>query len=223
MDVLFYPNSYLVFSEDVENIKTEYPQSSQYTFLESVIPPLNDEEGSLVLLTDEQIVLDELFYSSDMHSPLIKNPEGVSLERISFSESAQVTDNWKSGVAASNFATPGYINANAQQQHSGQEEIRVEPEIFEPLVGQPNFASIHYNFDRSGLVANAKILDAQGRVIRKMINNEVLPSAGFFTWNGDQDDGSKARIGYYTLWMEVFDTSGFVKTFRKRIVIASRF
>lgn len=222
-DALFYPGSYLVLSEDVENIKTEYPQSSTYAFFETDIPPLGDEEGSLVLLTDGQTVLDSLSYSSDMHSSLIKDEEGVSLERVSLSKSAQVKDNWKSGVATSNFATPGFVNANALQQNSGHEEVRIEPEVFEPLTGQPNFASIHYNFDKPGLVANAKILDAQGRVIKGMMNNEVLASVGFFTWDGDQDDGTRARIGYYTLWMEVFDTSGFVKTFRKRIVIASRF
>lgn len=221
--VLLHPFSYLVFSEDVENIKTEYPQSSKYTFLKASIPPLNDEEGSLVLLTEEHIVLEEFFYSSNMHSSLLKDEEGVSLERISLSELTHKQNNWKSGVATSNFATPGYINANAIQQNSGQGEVRVEPEIFEPLTGQPNFASIHYNFDRPGFVANAKILDAQGRVVKKIINNEVLASVGFFTWNGEQDDGTQARIGYYTLWMEVFDTSGFVKTFRKRIVLASRF
>lgn len=222
-DALLHPFSYLTFTEEVENIKTEYPQSSLHGFLETIIPPLNDEDGSLVLLTDEHIVLDEFDYSSDMHSSLLKDEEGVSLERVSLTESSQMRDNWKSGVATSNFATPGYVNANAIQQNGGQEEVRVEPEIFEPLIGQPNFASIHYNFDRPDLVANAKIVDAQGRVIKKMISNEVLARVGFFTWDGDRDDGTKARIGYYTLWMEVFDTSGFVKTFRKRIVIASRF
>lgn len=222
-DMLFYPGTYLVLSEDVDNIQTEYPKSSTYTFLETNIPSMGDDEGSLVLLTDRQMMLDSLVYSSDMHSPLIKSEDGVSLERVSLTETSQVYDNWKSGVASSNFATPGYVNANALQQSNGQEEVHVEPEVFEPVTGQPNFASIHYNFDRPGLVANAKIMDAQGRVIKKMVNNEVLASVGFFTWDGDQDDGTRARIGYYTLWMEVFDTSGFVKTFRKRIVIASRF
>lgn len=222
-NILLHPNSYLVFSPDVNNVMGEYPQSAHDRFFETAIPPMNDEGGSLVLLTSEGLVIDELLYSRDMHSALVKEEEGVSLERVSMQVSAMMKNNWRSGVKATHFATPGYQNANSQGNSLGQEEVRVEPEVFEPLVGQPNFTSIQYRFDQGGLIANAKIFDAQGRLVKSLTNNEILGTEGFFTWDGDQDDGARARIGYYTLWMEVFDTSGFVKTFRKRIVIASRF
>lgn len=222
-DAMLYPNTYLVFTPGADNVKGEYPQAAHDRFFEMETPPMNDEEGSMVLLTAEGLVIDELFYSRNMHSVLLKDEEGASLERVSLEESALMKNNWRSGVAATHFATPGYKNANSQTNSIGQEEVRVEPEIFEPLIGQPNFTSIQYHFDKGGLIANAKILDAQGRLVKSLTNNEILGTEGFFTWDGDQDDGARARIGYYTLWMEVFDTSGFVKTFRKRIIIASRF
>jgi hypothetical protein len=71
-------------------------------------------------------------------------------------------------------------------------------------------------------VATANILDTQGRTIKKIANNEILGAEGFYRWDGDTDDGQQARIGYYVLWFEIFDSSGFVKTFRKRIVVAGR-
>jgi hypothetical protein len=222
-NVLLYPNSYLVFTPDADNVEGEYPQSAHDRFFQTEIHSMNDEKGSMVLLTAEGLVIDELFYSRDMHSALLKEEEGVSLERVSMQESALMKNNWRSGVKATHFATPGYKNANSQANSLGQDEVRIEPEVFEPLIGQPNFTSIQYHFDQGGLIANAKILDAQGRVVKNLTNNEILGTDGFFTWDGDQNDGARARIGYYTLWMEVFDTSGFVKTFRKRIVIASRF
>lgn len=215
-DFLLPPHTFLVLTPNPANIQTEYPQSRNKNFKQTDLPSLNDDEGSVALITSSGALLDAYFYTEERHSPLLKDKEGVSLERIT-------QGNWKSGVVTTNFATPGYANANTSPAQTSSEEVAIVPEIFEPVYGQPNFTSIQYKFNRSGFVANAKVLDAQGRLIKRLTNNEVLATEGFFTWYGDQDDGTQARVGYYTLWMEVFDTSGIVKTFRKRIVIASRF
>lgn len=220
---ILYPHSFTVFTSNAAVVISHYPQSSAETFLETDLPPMNDDEGSIALIDSSGAILDFFVYQKEMHSALLKNEEGVSLERISLTETTKTSQNWKSGVAATGFATPGYKNANSIVPTSVDDEVKIEPEIFEPLVGQPNFTRIQYKFDNNGLVANAKILDAQGRLIKQLTNNEILAGEGFFTWDGDRDDGTKARIGYYTLWMEVFDASGFVKVFRKRIVVASRF
>lgn len=217
------PHSFTVFTSNGSVVLSQYPQSKVETFLETDLPPMNDDEGSIALTDSSGRMLDFFIYQKAMHSALLKNEEGVSLERISLAETTSTMHNWKSGVAATSFATPGYKNANSTVLSSADDEVKIEPEIFEPVVGQPNFARIHYKFDKNGLIANAKILDAQGRLTKQLTNNEILAAEGFFTWDGDRDDGTKARIGYYTLWMEVFDTSGFVKVFRKRIVVASRF
>jgi len=97
--------------------------------------------------------------------------------------------------------------------------VSVDPEVFSPSVPGKDFSKINYKFDQSGLIANAKILDAQGRLIKTLANNETLSYEGFFRWDGDRDDGSRARIGYYVVWVEVFDSSGSVSVFRKRAVI----
>jgi flagellar hook assembly protein FlgD len=71
-------------------------------------------------------------------------------------------------------------------------------------------------------VANVKILDQAGRLIKTIANNETLGFEGFYRWEGDTNDGGKARLGYYIVWFEVFDLSGNVRTFQKRVVIAGR-
>ena len=72
-------------------------------------------------------------------------------------------------------------------------------------------------------MANVKILDAQGREIKQLVNNSTLGTTGFFRWDGDTNDGSKARTGYYVVWMEVFNADGKIEAFRKRVIVASRF
>ena len=86
-----------------------------------------------------------------------------------------------------------------------------------------NYTKINYNFDQGGYVANVKIYDAQGRTIKQLADNEILGTEGFFRWDGDADNGSKARVGYYVVAFEVFNDRGVVKTFRKRVVVATKF
>jgi hypothetical protein len=141
-----------------------------------------------------------------------------------FHQTALTNDaaNWQSASATVGFASPGYLNSNARGEILAN-KVNVDPEIFEPVVGQPSFTQIHYNFDAGGYVANVKILDAQGREIKQLVNNSTLGTTGFFRWDGDTNDGSKARTGYYVVWMEVFNANGTVETFRKRVIVASRF
>jgi flagellar hook assembly protein FlgD len=82
-----------------------------------------------------------------------------------------------------------------------------------------DFTKINYRFDQSGKVANIKVLDAQGRLIKTVANNETLAFEGFYRWDGERDDGTHARLGYYVVWFEIFDNSGSVQIFRKRAVI----
>lgn len=222
-NTVLHPNSYMVFTSDKEQLLNHYPQSTLATFLETNLPSLPDNEGSIALADSLYNILDHFLYSESMHSKLLKSFEGVSLEKISPTGNANNPAMWRSGVVGTGFASPGYKNANLKEAFALTDEIKVEPEIFEPIYGQPNYTSISYKFNQGGYAANAKIYDAQGRLVKTLTNNEVLASEGFMTWDGDQDDGTKAHIGYYTLWLEVFDNTGFVKTFRKRVVVATRF
>lgn len=224
-DFLLKPGAYLVLTEDTDILIGEYPQ----TFSENVldvkdIPSMSDDEGSIAIVTDTKQVVDHFSYSKDYHSAFIKDEEGVSLERISFAEPTNDRNNWKSASTTSGYATPGFINSNSRTESIvSSEDVVVSPEIFIPGTGQPDFTEIQYKFNQGGYVANVKVLDANGRMIKELANNALLGTEGFIRWDGDRDDGSKARIGYYMVWFEVFDTSGTVKTFRKRLAVASRF
>lgn len=214
-DRLLHPGDFLAFTTDVDNVRNEYPQSTGKPFFQLNLPSLPDDAGSIRLLDSFGDLIDEVTYSEDMHSQLLQEKEGVSLERMS------PTD-WQSGTRSTNFATPGYQNGNSISVVSAVHEVTVEPEIFEPGTGTPNFATLHFRFEKPGFVANAGIFDAQSRLVKVIASNEILTDSGILTWEGDTDEGIQARVGYYTFWLEVFDTSGIVKTFRKRIVISSR-
>jgi hypothetical protein len=221
-DLLLPPGAYLVFTESSNVIMGEYISSVEKNLFQVAdLPGFNDDEGTVAVVDDQSNIIDFFSYTDHYHSVFLQDNGGVSLERISFDELTNNPGNWKSANGSVGYATPGYINSNVgSEQPSGK--IIVTPEVFEPITGQPDFTQIQYSFDQGGLVANVKILDFQGREIRQLANNTTLATSGFFRWDGDTEDGTKARVGYYVVWVEVFSGSGKVETFRKRVVVAAK-
>lgn len=218
-DFILSPGSFLVCSSDGVILKNQYPLSVDKNFLKTTIPSMNDDTGSIALVSPEGMLMDYFVYLDDYHTPLLKDKEGVSLERISLTQ-MNTSSNWKSANASVGFATPGYLNSNTRLENSIDENaVQIVPEIFSPNVPGQDFAQINFKFDRSGLIAQIKIVDLQGRVIKELANNETLALNGSYRWDGDRTEGDKARMGYYFVWFEVLDLDGTVKTFRKRVVI----
>ncbi|MBT1703110.1 lamin tail domain-containing protein [Chryseosolibacter indicus] len=225
IDKLVSPGEYLVLTTDAEILKNEYPRARQETFVEvNILPSMNDDEGSIAIADTLGAVVDQISYTDKMHSMFVKDNDGVSLERISVNTPTSNNANWKSASSASGFATPGYVNSNTVRgEYLEEDVIKVIPEIFLPLSGQTDFAQINYRFDKGGYVANVKIYSPQGVEIKTIAENEILSSEGFLRWDGDTDKGTKANVGAYLIYFEVFDDEGQVKTFKKRVAIAGRF
>jgi hypothetical protein len=221
VDLILEPLSYLVFTENPDVLKAFYPQGKEATFFKMDLPSLNDDAGSVVLVSPHVVLLDSLVYDERWHDAILKDVEGVSLERIDIRAPAQSAANWKSAPAAAGFATPGFVNANTRPESMASDAVWLEPEIFS-AERTPAFSQIHYAFDRTGFVANVKVLDQQGRPIKTVAQNETLGFEGFLRWDGDDDQAVRVRSGYYIVWFEVFDLEGRVQTYRKRVVVAGR-
>ena len=217
------PRQFKAFTTEPAVLKNNYPFGEERNFIKTVLPSLPDDEGSIALIGKLGTVIDSFLYASKLHSPLIRDDEGVSLERISYQANANDAVNWRSASSQSGYATPGYINSNSRpEQNLLDGKVKVEPEVFAPNSGVQDFAKINYAFDQNNFTATIKIIDQQGRLVKTIANNETLGYSGFFRWDGNLEDGTKARMGYYTVWIELFDETGVVNTLRKRVVVASR-
>jgi len=219
-NLVIAPKSFLVFTTEPTVLKAHYPRTIEGVCIVNALPSMPDDEGSIALLDSLGGVMDYFLYNDNYHVIFLKDKEGVSLERVSLETPTNDANNWRSASQAENFATPGYKNSAASNGSSTSEgEVKVEPEIFSPQVAPTDFTKIIYRFTQGGQVVNATIFDQQGHVVKVLANNEVLGPEGFFRWDGDRDDGGRARAGYYVAWVEVFDSSGKVTTYRNRIVV----
>jgi hypothetical protein len=221
--LLLAPGGYAAFTADIPAVAGEYP-NAPITALHTInLPPMNDDAGTLYLHVDNDLV-DQFTYSAAFHSPFLKDDEGVSLERISTDDPSDDPQNWKSASGSAGYATPGYRNSNSSTSSSAMHDaITVSPRVFDPLGGTPSFTVIHYTFDRPGNVGNIRIFDDRGRIVKTLANNLLLGTDGTFRWDGDTDDGSKARIGYYVVIVEIYDATGAVGRYRETVAIAAPF
>jgi hypothetical protein len=217
------PGEYFAITTDQHILKDHYPLGKEEQFIQASLPTFPDDEGSVAIVSVSGLVIDYFYYDKKFHSKFIKDEDGVSLERISLTENTNEISNWTSASSTIGFASPGYINSNFRLDNIiSVGEVKIEPPIFSPYSIGSNFSQINFNFDQTGFVANIKIFDQQGRLIKTIANNATLGFNGFFRWDGDHDDGTRAQAGYYIVWFEVFNASGLLKTFRERVIIALR-
>jgi hypothetical protein len=212
------PNSYRAFTSSIVATETGYPGSFGGPISEIRMPSLPDDEGTVTLSDPAKNLIDQFSYNEQMHSPIVGDPEGVSLERISSEISTTDQNNWHSANGSAGFATPGRVNSSARPEERVKGSVHVVPEVINPSAAV-TFSQIFYAFDHAGLVANVCVIDLEGRVIKSIASNETIGSQGSFHWNGDRDVGGLARCGYYVVCFQTFSLEGEVKMFRKRVVV----
>ncbi|MEM9297591.1 MAG: lamin tail domain-containing protein [Bacteroidota bacterium] len=223
-NLILPPQDYLAFTIQ-DNLRDFYFSiDEKRVFLVESMPSMPNDEGSISLIHPDSILMGAYNYQDDFHFDLLADREGVSLERISPVKPTNESSNWTSSASTAGFATPGRRNSQSVNRTALSSSISIEPQVIIPDgSGQNDFATINYQFDRPGKVANVRIYDTKGREVITLADNETLSSEGFFIWDGLDGKGAKVRTGYYVVYFEVFDTSGSVTSFKEKVVVGSLF
>jgi hypothetical protein len=178
----------------------------------------------VTLLDGRGSILDRFAYSKSMHLSLLSTLDGVSLERIRANGPSNGS-NFHSAAGSVGYATPGRANSQAQDTPGGNQDLTVVPEVFTPDDdGQQDFTTLNFHLDQPGYVASVTVYDALGRLTRQLVRNQSLPLDGFVQWDGLDQRGRKAGVGYYILHVELFRPSGGEKReYKKTVVVGARF
>jgi hypothetical protein len=171
----------------------------------------------------DMAVLDELEYTNDWHYKLLDDEDGVSLERINPEKPIQDPGNWHSAAQSAGFATPGYKNSSYLNPGIS-EGFTLTPEVFSPdQDGFEDILAIQYAFDKPGNLLNIYIFDTDGRRVSHLVKNETVGQEGYYTWDGINDDGTRARVGIYIIVMEATDIEdGKVERMKEKCVVAAK-
>ena len=225
-DFLLFPEGYVVITEEPGDILNRYDVPSPFAMIKNSLPSLPDDEGNITLATPSNVVIDSFQYDKDLHSPLLDDVNGVSLERISPDRPTNESGNWHSAAATVGFATPTYKNSqliDTTQAADNNDIIFLPNPRFSPdSDGFEDVLLIQYEVEKPGFVMNLHVFDAQGRLIHRLVRNEILATSGSFKWDGSINLGEKARTGIYVLWAEIFQPDGGIRRQKEVFVLAGQ-
>jgi gliding motility-associated-like protein len=219
-----FPQEYLVLTTQPQIVKEQYFCPNEHCFIKmSSFPTYNYGSGSVAIINKDNTI-DSFYYSEDMHYPLLKSYKGVSLERINPHRKTQDNFNWHSAAATVGYATPGRKNSAYSDNQTAQSEFEVYPAIFSPdNDGYNDVVNISYTFPLPGYRASIHIYNANGKKLKTLVNNELLDTEGYFTWDGTIDGNIKASVGTYIFLIEYWNTKGEVKQVKKTCTLAIKY
>lgn len=216
-----FPNDYVVLTKSLTGVTAYYYTPFPKKILEMpAFPSLASTSGRITFINRSFEFIDDFSYNESMQFQLLNSFKGVALERIHPELPTQDEKNWHSAAESCGFGTPTYKNSQYAQFIQNSGEITVEPEVFSPdMDGKDDILNIHYKFNEPGYVANITIFDAKGRKIRNLIKNEMCGIEGYYTWDGLTDAKTKAEIGIYIVYVEVFNLNGTTTSYKKTCVV----
>lgn len=218
------PRELVLFTEDSISTLTDYPTNDPSKFIQMDLPSFPNDSGTVFILNYDSIILDKFSYLEDYHFDLINDPEGVSLERVLLDSNINPSLAWHSAAENVGWGTPGKQNSQYVISSPSNASFISVNEVFSPdNDGYQDVAIFSYNIRKIGMVGNASVFDNRGRLIKKILSNELLPSQGQFTWDGINLHGQKSPVGIYLIYFECFNTEGKILKFKSTITLKTRF
>ena len=219
-----FPGDHVVVTEDAASLQHEYlVQHPENVLVVSTLPSFPDDKGTVVITNSQGGVVDEVCYSEKWQFALMNNDEGVALERIAPGDSSQKRSNWHSAASTAGFGTPTYKNSQFKQTNAINAAIDISPKVFSPdNDGHDDVATIAYQVNEPGYVANVSIFDANGRMVRYLAKNSLLGLKGSWNWDGVNENGQRLAMGTYIVFTEIFNLQGRKQQFKNTVVLARK-
>ncbi len=184
-------------------------------------PGLNNDIESLRVLGPSFATYDFVPYTSEWFGRDVNR--GTTLEKIRPEFNGQIATSWAASVAASG-STPAATNSVQIDLTVTGESIDFSPNPFSPdSDGFEDFCIIRYRLDVATAIANVRIFDLKGRLVRHIANHEPVGSQGQFIWDGKSDDGRLMPIGSYVVYFQILNTEKRItREFVKSVVLFKR-
>lgn len=207
--LIMLPEQFVVLTENADDITLNYFGSDKLSMIETSLPSMNDDEGVCVLVDGAGSRYDQLNYDDKMHFALLDDKNGVSLERIDYNRASNERTNWTSASATSGYGTPTRKNSQYMQSNAGRSLLSLSSEIFSPDGdGYQDLLNIYIKTPATGYTGTLSVYDNNGRLVKQLMRNDILGAENIISWDGINDNGEKANIGIYIIYLEVFDLKG---------------
>jgi len=204
------PDSFLVIASDSSIFAF---QNLRYynTCITADFPSLNNDADQIIIQDLTGKTIDSLQYDSDWNIQ-----QGVSMERI-YLKNPNTKSNWRASVSPRG-GTPGLVNSVVIKQALKKFGIQAKPNPFSPNGdGIDDEVGIHFQLPFASAKVTVDIYDLAGRLVFNPAITMRTSSEGVIYWNGDSEQGEKARVGMYVARLNATDlatnkTVGYITT-----------
>lgn len=210
-------DGYALLTKSKEGVSAFYLISAPNAIFElSRLPVLANTSSTLVLFREhDNVVVDEVTYSSKWHASSVKEEKGVSLERISPDNPTQDPLNWTSASSSAGYGTPGYRNSQYEITPPG-EVTGIEAPV---LKDNSEIYEISYFLDQPGYNCRASVYNTAGLRVAEIANHELLGTSGRLTWDGNGLSGQRLQTGVYLFYAEIYHVKGKTKSYKKVFLV----
>ncbi|MBK8722488.1 MAG: lamin tail domain-containing protein [Saprospiraceae bacterium] len=225
---LISPGDFIVLTSDNIDIKNRYTVKNPSNLVETKLPSFNDGAGNVSLLVTNPFgfqIIDSINYSDEMHAPLLNITSGVSLERINPNGQTSNRNNWHSAASTAGYGTPTYQNS----QYFDLIPTKSDSTFSLPIVtfspdgdGYNDYLTISIKTDKPDYQATIFVFDANGRLVKKLLDKQFISSADNIIWQGETDGDAAAPIGIYVLDCRLQHSDGTLKHDKLTCVLAKK-
>lgn len=201
---------WLVVTTDAAWVRQHYTVRSPEQLLQvDAMPALANGQGTILLALKDSTVLDRLDYTEKMHTPLLRDKEGVALERCSYDAPTQQPSNWSSAATIAGYGTPTYRNSLSTEFLFTYADFMGSSDIISPDGdGRDDILAINYTLKEPALMGNFMIFDSRGRLVRHLAHGLLLGAQGSVVWDGRDDNNIRCFPDNYIVFIDVFNTRG---------------
>ncbi|MFH1311855.1 MAG: lamin tail domain-containing protein [Candidatus Eisenbacteria bacterium] len=215
-DLMLSRGDMLVLVEDVEVFAVAHPDLDRGCFLRPSggWPTLNDVDGPLdfadmIIVRDARgTMVDSVAYRTRWSRP------GISFERIDPRGPSSSSSNW-SPHYGNTSGSPGRANSVSFHLPGDGSILTLSPSAFSPDGdGQDDLLAIAARLCEPCLV-RLSIFDLSGRLVKRLIDGEVVETSRTTFWDGRDDNESRQAMGAYLVLLEAKATAS-DRTYRAR-------
>lgn len=215
----------ILLSENPDTLTWIYPQSCSVNFWQCNTPRMNNDEGCVVVMNADSVIIDELLYQESWHHFLLNDKNGVSLERISTTRPTQDPNNWQSASAHNDYATPACPNSASERMIDRVDEVRYSSSLISPNGdGYQDELSVYFNLPSDTWYLTMRIFNASGHLVDTPWRNEAISAQASMSWDACFANGSILPIGMYVMHLELWNASGKRREFKQAcaVVVSNR-
>lgn len=169
------------------------------------------------------IVIDSVYYDPDWHSPFVRDPRGISLERYE-SPDPGFTMHWSSSNDPLG-GTPGMPNTNRVRTSEDEHEelISLDPNPFSPdSDGHDDLINIKVRLKEPGYMIRLRIFNQRGFLVRDLTGDVLSGNIYTTWWDGKDRQGRLLPTGIYILHVEGRHHAGHPPINQKKLIVLAR-